>query len=425
MSDMWKRLREFLALYSNISTSKSKTPTRIRVPTKEGAAACDLSVSVLEPGVEARHELSQRANPAKDILSAIAKAYGIDPLLLAPFESQNMAGPVVLTPPKTPGNVSDDFNKRKHANGVYYYYPKMHLAGAGLYPVYLVAERGRKVHTPNHWHPGTEVIAVIGGKAKEIIHKVSEYTNLDTGELLHFCSEHKHQTINRSKNDLLRIWVFRELTSPPQTSSLFFILGQHLRSWRLQRKEALSAVAERGSFSPEKLKFFEKEGLLPFRKKNSLSDSQADRLSSAYNVGMEIMRPFMNVSNSRKVFASSHFANENKDAPRGMSYHESGHGVQYYWPRKFLKNSSILPGLLSVVPSSHTPPHRHPGSEILLVIDGEARVNFPENRTSIEPLRAGDLTHFDASWRHSVENTGEIMLKAWVLRELRAPGDFL
>lgn len=452
MEDKWKRLGRFLR-YVRESQPGLRVPDFVRVRGRRSLDEPyknDFPTEDLETGKPPDLKpLLRRAAPERDLLAAIARAYYVDQYLLDPYGSMEVAGPVVVPPRTNRRDAHSRFHVRRAGSGCYYYSPHMHLAGSRLYPV-LFTLKGRNSHTPWHSHPGTEVLIVIQGQARAEISSQPRARaepgcpripyDLHEGDVLHFSSEHEH-TIYNTSNERFCAWAFRELTSPSKDSP-YAVLGRQLQSWRLCNRERLDAIAERSGLALKDLYAFERDGPLPFPRRTSPSPTRDGlcTLARAYQVGVELLVPFRKRARANAVHASpARLAPPWPERRRvddrtslearcravwrrrvqGGQHLQRAPGARYYWPSEILRDSLIRPGLISVAASCWTPAHRHPGSEIVLVIEGKAEIHFPDNHTKIAKLERGYAAHFDSDWNHTIVNVGEQVLKTWVLRDYR------
>lgn len=406
----WDILGNFL---KNWRFSKGqKTVPIIRIPNRSNPAILD--PDDIENGRWQIDNLVGKSNAVKDIFKAISDAYEIEQYLLAQFSSISRPNPVVFSPPVHSKSDEDNFLIFKEG-GVKYYYPRLHIKGSSLYPVFGTFDGNAA--SPRHSHPGTEILFVMEGQAIEAPNGGvnSGIVDLSAGELFHFSSLKRHFTKNKSRRKTLKLWAFREFSFlHPQNRDT--ILSRLLMSWRIRRNESLKKVAVRGKFGLKELREFEQLATWPFPDTRGNVKEQFNFLRRAYKIGDEILRPFQNKFINGPIRTSALPFLQGDNSSSSLIDYESKPGIKYYWPNCYLNRSRIHTGLLCAAPYCGTPLHNHLGFETILVLQGEAKVKFPDNRLYLESIQEGDLAQFDASLGHTVINTGSKHLIAWVLR---------
>ena len=411
----WRMLGEVL---ENLAAMPDQAPPKTIQLKDEMGRPISVRPEELQKGKIDLSPVLGRPDALRHVIDRICEAYDISPVLLRPYESVSLSGPVLIRPPACLGDDRSDLHRElANPNGVEYVYPKQHLACSRIYPLCFVVPEGRTIHTPEHRHPGSEILAVIEGEARQHVEGQQPHT-LKQGELFHFCSELMHSTDNPSDR-ALRVWTFREL-NPVRVYAQTSILGYLLRSRRIWEQkgidEAAQALPANLNITTSDLKALEQgRGLPP---PLELDEQTLRALARAYDIGWEILCPFKN--NPTQPFV--HMIGSHLNKAYGEC-HSSDAGITYCWNKSYLADSNVQPGVLRIAPFGRTPPHRHPGSEILLVLHGEARVHFPESCTTVDRIRTDEVLHFDASWIHSVINNGGTELVLWVLREFVAPQD--
>lgn len=452
MADKWMQLGEFLKAHLKLPRAPGdpQPPAAVILPAdRDVAQTCEFPTAKLLAGDIDLSCLRTRADPVGDLLAAIADAFKIDPYLLDPYAAFDVAGPVVLPPPEDAPDQSRAYVKRDTTQGACYRSPRMHLAGSRLYPVCLTLERDPAAATPAHCHPGTELVVALDGSAEVAVKAANgqrshvEVSAEDFSEhresvyprgLLHFRSKCQHVFIRRGSGRF-RAWVFRELASPPSTSR-WAVLGRQLQSWRHYQKRSLQETADRvpppppeetadqaaapGGLSFDQLDELEDNAVSPFPDDAARpSLDQLKLIAKHYEIGPELLITFAKPDASNDMVRQSavELANRRADECEELGGPHFP-GVRYNWPDQILGESTVRPGLLTIAPFSHSPPHHHPGSEIVLVIRGRAEIRFPDSGTSVGTITAGQLAHFDSTCRHTVINVGRQFLFAWVLREI-------
>lgn len=88
-------------------------------------------------------------------------------------------------------------------------------------------------------------------------------------------------------------------------------------------------------------------------------------------------------------------------------------GVLYQVPKHRLLNTCLAVTQVTLGPAATTPENRHPGSEIIVSLEGEVRVKVG----NIEiPVPQGEIAHFNSEEKHFVVNPGSCRAKFLAIR---------
>ena len=104
------------------------------------------------------------------------------------------------------------------------------------------------------------------------------------------------------------------------------------------------------------------------------------------------------------------------DVARGLDLVSVADGVTYSLPQHTLSCSDTSITLVSLVPGTLTPINDHPGTELLVPLDGEIAVEFVKTGADSHRASSGEVLHFTSSEPHRLANYGPIPARVLVLR---------
>ena len=168
-------------------------------------------------------------------------------------------------------------------------------------------------------------------------------------------------------------------------------LGERARNLRLKKNLSIEQLTERCAISASDLEAIEKSELSP-PLGEIVTLAAALQVSLGDLFGDEADSPFCIVRSDKRQSVSRFGA----ATSGGYSYESLGHQKQ---------NRHMEPFLVTLSPDSEPKePNRHPGEEILFVLEGQVKVRLAEHTDILNP---GDSIYYDSNLPHIVSCHGE------------------
>jgi quercetin dioxygenase-like cupin family protein len=416
---------------------------------REWAAFCALVVPAHKGSIL---KLEERASDEDTItipdVQLLARAYQIPELMLDPARSELSERPLSVYGPC-------DFEQIAQGDipfygvGAQYSIPRSQMCGTENVAIVLLTLGHREcgagglspalAHSDSHQHPGEEIVFLKKGGSVEIRFEESGlYARLGAGDLIHFDARLRHGAWNvapqESESFIVRFYghpqdsALEEQTAekdgysqaahaiPEQHDSQAQrevvdrrAFGRFLRmicSERLRGKDegfTLSQLADRAkkfsdrakdrqySFSRSKL-----DRIL--RGQARVTEDDLPRLAKICDIEPMTLYNYLapDVHSAIAVHGQADMDKVDKDVlPRG---------VAYWLPRRRLASSGMMIAFVTLERDCGTEPNRHPGQEIIVVLEGEVGLRLGVHE---EILKDRHCAHYGSRERHRVWNAGD------------------
>lgn len=385
-------------------------------------------------------------------LHEIAKAYDVHRLMLDPLLTRPESGPVVVGRCSEFMNVSQLPGETHLGVSATYTIPQASLKDTDdVAFVHLTLGEGG--YSDVHDHPGEELMYVRKGQIELRFMDSGQWTRLEKGAYCHFYSEQLHGAWNVGAGDaelfVIRFYQLAEFGTRLQVLHDLTELMKDLSLGRTTKRSThllARVIADMGSNvdpfggggtdrsgaevldrfgmgrflrlvcssrfqgGEKSLSLKELEGLgVPGftrskidRLHNGLAPVRRDELPSLealYGVPAFLFFNYLYPSFKNAISVR---LDDYAEVPRDFITSE---GVTYSVPRRRLSDTDLALARVVLKPGASTPPNRHPGHELILVLRGEVGVRAGGSAGAIV-LAANQYAHYSSVASHRVENVG-------------------
>ena len=401
-------------------------------------------------------------------MRSLTKCLGIHPLMLDPLLSEPVATDYLglalgdFIAPEKPEDES-------HGHRAQYAVPAKRLKGSDASLVYLALEpTGR---SDIHHHPGDEFLLVLDGDVEVRLQDSGLRAKLRQGEAIHFHAEQTHSAINLSENNPAHLFIIRfyQMETTPNSRRLptrqqmrrdlrhYFghncgQLAAPVRAWVLQalthRSGPRGGQEKEPDFIQDRLGLARMVRLLP-KPRSGPERTFLNRVGGLVNCEYrewgaflkdietgelkfpKVALEYLCDLHERRVYDMLFLRFLFPGAPTAMVFHPAEEedavdvkvlanlppGASYLLPRRNLECSETAIVQLTLQPRSGSLWNRHPGSELLVPLEGTAQIEFRDpcvsRRVSADQCQ---LAHYRSDKEHRVWNPGESEARLMVLR---------
>jgi quercetin dioxygenase-like cupin family protein len=384
-------------------------------------------------------------------LIVLAKAYNMSPLMIWPLSATPIQEYVALK------FGPSDFQTVGHE--LSYSFPRTRLKGSDISVVHLTLLSGQT--SESHRHQGDELLIVLRGRIRARFHDSGvETAELTAGELIHFHAEAVHTVTNTSKSEPAEVFVlrigqcsggvrrrvyddFEDLVRMLEGNVTVQTVRTHwaktLRLWlegelqetrsdsrlpaysHLQNAAGLAAMLR---FHPKAERFRKEIGLFETGRFPKTDGSRTKLNPLAWTLGLAKKTSLPDVVLLGYMFprvsTCAVISRDNVCEIPPESSFANLEGVKYWLPMRSLAGTELSICYVDLAKGKKTggDGHEHPGSEIILALDGRVEVTRKGGQKAV--VEAGkSFVHFDSSSEHTVTNIGKRSAKILVIRSHR------